>query len=147
MARTPLEQTERLTAAEVIHPRFTALPASATVGDVRDWFAQSDHRRMAFLADGDRYAGSIERDALFGAGIDLTAPASALASPGPIVAPDDSARASFELATETEANRVPVVDGDGRLLGVVGVTEDRRAFCGGPQGPRPDRAAPPAAAT
>ncbi|MGH2859521.1 MAG: hypothetical protein ACRDMJ_18770, partial [Solirubrobacteraceae bacterium] len=79
-------------------------------------------------ADGDRYAGSIPLAALDGA--DDAAPATAVALPGPTVAPDATARSGYDVAVLTDANRVPVVDGDGRLLGVVGVTDDRAAFCG-----------------
>jgi hypothetical protein len=35
-----------------------------------------------------------------------------------------------ELAIATGALRAPVVDGDGRLLGVVAVAEDLVGFCG-----------------
>ncbi|MGH2874384.1 MAG: CBS domain-containing protein [Solirubrobacteraceae bacterium] len=128
MARTELADAERLSAAEVIHSRFTALPATSTVGEVRAWFAESSHRRMAFLADGDRYAGSIPLAVLDGA--DDGQPATAIALDGPTVAPAATAREGYDLAVMTEANRVPVVDDGGRLLGVVGVTEDRAAFCG-----------------
>lgn len=48
MARTPLDEAANLTAAEIIHKRFSALPADATVAEVRDWFAASEHRKMAF---------------------------------------------------------------------------------------------------
>jgi Mg/Co/Ni transporter MgtE len=46
------------------------------------------------------------------------------------VAPDDSAHLGYELATRTDALRVPAVDAAGNLLGVVAVTEDRAGFCG-----------------
>jgi hypothetical protein len=46
------------------------------------------------------------------------------------VAPDASAHVGYELATQTDALRVPAVDGDGNLLGVVAVTNDRAGFCG-----------------
>ncbi|HLH64435.1 MAG TPA: CBS domain-containing protein [Solirubrobacteraceae bacterium] len=128
MARTPLADAADLSAAEVIHARFTALPAGVTVGEVRAWFGESSHRRMAFLADGDRYAGSIPREALDG--VDDRRPAREIAHHGPTVAPEAPAREGYELAVLTDANRVPVVDSEGRLLGVVGVTEDRAAFCG-----------------
>ena len=45
--------------ADVIHKRFSALPPTATIGDVRDWFAASSHRRMAVLADDGRYIGML----------------------------------------------------------------------------------------
>jgi len=129
MARTPLDEAADLTVAEVIHERFSALPADATVAEVRDWFATSSSRKMAFLADNGRYVGSITRDDLEG-DLDTTASAARLAHPGPTIAPDASAEAGFKLAVATDALRVPVVDGDGRLTGVVAVTDDLAAFCG-----------------
>ena len=59
MAKTQIDDAAGLTAADVIHAKFSALPATATIGDVRDWFAVSTSRRMAFLVDGERYAGSV----------------------------------------------------------------------------------------
>ena len=55
---------------------------------------------------------------------------SELAPEGPTVAPDASAHVGYELAPQTDALRVPAVDGDGNLLGVVAVTNDRAGFCG-----------------
>jgi hypothetical protein len=129
MARTPLEHAANLRAADVIHKRFSALSADATVAQVRDWFAASSHRRMAFLADHGRYAGSLTRDHL-GGDLDPTGSAVHLARPGPTVPPDAPARAGYDLAVATPALRVPVVDSDGTLIGVIGVTEDLAAFCG-----------------
>jgi CBS domain-containing protein len=126
---TRIDEAAGLTAADVIHAKFTALPATATIGEVREWFAASTSRRMAFLAEGDRYAGSIPRDSL-GDDLDAARPAAAIAHDGPTVGPDEPASRSEALALQTDARRVPVVDGDGRLLGVVSVTEDLQRFCG-----------------
>jgi CBS-domain-containing membrane protein len=129
MARTPLDEAIDLTAADVIHTRFSALPADATVAQVRDWFAASSHRRMAFLADHGRYVGSLTRDDLTG-DLDPAGFAAQLARPGPTIAPDAPAQAGYELAVATNAHRVPVVAGDSTLIGVIGVTDDLAAFCG-----------------
>jgi CBS domain-containing protein len=129
MARTPLDEAADLTAADVIHGRFSALAVDATVAQVRDWFAASSHRRMAFLADNGRYAGSLTRDDLSG-NLDPTASALDIARTGPTVLPDAPAHAGYELAIATDARRVPVVGRDGTLIGVVGVTDDLAAFCG-----------------
>jgi CBS-domain-containing membrane protein len=129
MARTPLDEAGDLTAADVIHKRFSTLPADATVAQVRDWFAASSHRRMAFLADNRRYAGSLTRDDLNG-DLDPTSYAVHLAHTGPTIAPDAPAHSGYELAIATPAQRVPVVDRDGTLTGVIGVTDDLAAFCG-----------------
>ena len=129
MAHTKLEEAAGLTVADVVHRKFSALPADATIGAVREWFAASTSRRMAFLADGERYLGSrtpvdVDGDR------DPTAPAADVAHAGPTVLPEAPAREGERLALGTDARRVPVVDADGRLLGVVSVTEDLQAFCG-----------------
>jgi len=62
MPRTPLDTAGQLACADVLHSRFTALPGSATIADVRAWFDASSHRKMAFLADEDRYVGSLTRE-------------------------------------------------------------------------------------
>jgi CBS-domain-containing membrane protein len=129
MARTPLDDATNLTAADVIHKRFSALPADSTVAEVRDWFAASSHRKIAVLADDRRYAGSVTREDLE-ADVDPLRAAADLARSDPMVSPEAPARTAYELATATPALRVPVVDDDGALLGVVGVTDDLAGFCG-----------------
>jgi CBS domain-containing protein len=129
MARTNVDAAGDMAAADVIHKRFTALPASATIGEVRDWFDASSHRKMAFLASDGHYAGSLTRSDLAGAG-DAARPATEIAHDGPTVAPDTAASDAYEVAVATDALRVPVVDPDGRLIGVVAVTDDRAGFCG-----------------
>jgi CBS domain-containing protein len=127
MARTRLDAAAGLTVADVTHARFSALPAEATVGEVREWFAGSGSRRMALLADEGRFVGSLVPEDL---GDDPAQPAAELARPGPSVAPDEPATRGEQLALGTAARRVPVVDRDGTLLGVVAVTTDLQGFCG-----------------
>jgi CBS-domain-containing membrane protein len=127
--RTRVDEAGGLTVGDVIHKRFSTLPASATIGEVSEWFAASTSRRMAILAEEGRYAGSLTPADLSGA-LDLTRPAAEVANDGPTIAPDAPARVGEELALLTEARRVPVVDHDGRLLGIVSVTGDLTSFCG-----------------
>jgi CBS domain-containing protein len=115
--------------ADVVHKRFSALPVSATIDDVRAWFAASPHRRMAFLADDGRYVGSLTPADLSGAN-DGARAAAEVAHDGPTIAPDAPARTGYQLALSSDARRVPVVDLDRRLLGVLSVTDDLAAFCG-----------------
>ena len=129
MPRTKISETEGLTARAVMHAQFSALPATATVGDVRAWFAQSAGRRVAFLADGERYAGSLTRAHVAGDG-DPRRPAAEVADDGPTVSPDAAASSGRDLALLTDSRRVAVVDDGGRLLGVVAVTSDLQSFCG-----------------
>jgi CBS domain-containing protein len=127
MAPTRLEDAAGLTVADVTHSRFSPLPGNATVGEVRDWFAASESRRLALLADDGRYVGSLRPEDLSG---DPERPAAELARRGPTVAPDEPASRGEELALSTDARRVPVVDHDGRLLGIVAITHDLQGFCG-----------------
>ncbi|HEY5335456.1 MAG TPA: CBS domain-containing protein [Mycobacteriales bacterium] len=115
-------------AADVIHTRNDALPGSSTVADVRRWFAGSSHRRMAVLADDGQYVGWLTTDDV--ADADADTPAAQLARREPTVAPDAPLDEAGRLALVDGMRRVPVVDGAGRLLGVVAVTEDLSAFCG-----------------
>ena len=128
MARR-LEDAAGLTVLDVIHRRFTALPADATIGEVRDWFAASSSRRMAVLAHEGRYVGSLTPAHVAG-DLDAARLASEVAQHGPTIAPDAPASAGEKLALLTDARRVPVVDGDGQILGIVSVTNDLTAFCG-----------------
>jgi CBS domain-containing protein len=128
MTPTRLDEADGLTVADVTHSGFKALPAAATVGEVRAWFESSTSRRMALLADDGRYVGSVLRADLEGA--DPASAAIELAQRGPTVAPEDPASRGEELALATDARRVPVVDGDGRLVGIVAITPDRQGFCG-----------------
>jgi CBS domain-containing protein len=128
MPRLKIDEADGLTVADITHIRFTALPATATVADVRDWFAQSASRRLAFVADGERYLGSLTPADV--AGGDGDRPAVEVAQDGPTVSPQAPATTGRDLALLTESRRVPVVDDDGRLLGVVAVTGDLQSFCG-----------------
>ena len=129
MPRLRIDEADGLTVADITHIRFSALPADATVGHVRAWFAQSTSRRLAFIADGERYVGSLTPADVEG-DVDPQRPAADVAQEGPTVSPDAPATAGRDLALASDARRVPVVDGDGRLLGVVAVTGDLQSFCG-----------------
>jgi CBS domain-containing protein len=128
MARTRLDEAAGLTVADVTHSQLKALPATATVGEVQAWFHSSDSRQMALLEDEGRYAGRLLRGDLDG--VDPSDAAIDLAEHGPTVAPDEPATRGEKLALATAARRVPVVDADGRLVGIVAVTTDLQGFCG-----------------
>jgi Mg/Co/Ni transporter MgtE len=129
MAPTRLDEAAGLTVADVTHSRFSALPASATVAEVREWFAASESRKLALLVEEDRYVGSLVPEDLAVAG-DPARPAAELAQRGTTVSPDEPAKRGEELALGSGTLRAPVVDADGRLLGVVAITADLQGFCG-----------------
>ncbi|MBW3608062.1 MAG: CBS domain-containing protein [Actinobacteria bacterium] len=129
MPKIRIDQADELTVADVTHAKFTALPATVTVGEVRDWFAASTSRRQAFVADDGRYVDSLT-PADVGGDIDPARAAVEVAQDGPTVSPEAPASQGRDLALQTEARRIPVVDGEGVLLGVVAVTGDMQSFCG-----------------
>ena len=124
-----LDEAGGLTVADVTHTRITAFPASATVAELREWFESSTSHRMALLADDGRYAGSLMAADVTGA--DDAALAVEFAAHGQTVRPDEPASRAEELALGTaDTRRVPVVDADGRLHGIVAITTDLQGFCG-----------------
>lgn len=129
MPKIRIDEADGLTVADITHAKFTALPATATVAEVRDWFAASTSRRQAFVADEGRYVGSLTPQDLDGAA-DPQQPAVDVAQGGPTISPRAPAAEGRDVALQTEARRVPVVDDDGTLLGVVAVTGDMQSFCG-----------------
>jgi hypothetical protein len=128
MARTRLDDAGGLTVADVTHSQFKALPSTATVGDVQAWFEHSTSRQMALLTDDGRYVGRLLRGDLDG--VDPSDPAVDLAEHGATVAPGEPASRGEEVALATPGLRVPVVEADGRLVGIVAITTDLQGFCG-----------------
>jgi len=83
---------------------------------------------MALIADEGRYLGRLVPDDV--ADADPGRPAVELAERGVTVAPEEPASRGEQLALESGIRRVPVVDGDDRLLGIVAITTDLQGFCG-----------------
>jgi CBS domain-containing protein len=126
---TALDEVTGLDAAAIMHRRVSTLPASATVAELRDYFAESGSRRLALLVDGERFAGALAADAL-PADADATAAVAAFAAPGVTVLPDAPAAEARDIALADPSRRVPVVDADGRLLGIVAIDTTLTRFCG-----------------
>jgi len=123
-----LEDVHGATAADLTHRRITTLPASATVGEMRAYFAESTSHKLALLVDGERYVGSLEASALDGA--PDSALAAELAARGDTVEPDVPAALAREQAMAMASSRLPVVDADGRLVGIIAINSRRDGFCG-----------------
>jgi Mg/Co/Ni transporter MgtE len=123
-----LDDIDGATAGDLMHRRITALPASASVGELRAYFAESTSHKLALLVDGERYAGSLEAEALDGA--DDSALASQFAERGETVAPETPADAARERALAMASSRLPVVDAGGVLVGIIAINHRRDGFCG-----------------
>ncbi|HEX4344674.1 MAG TPA: CBS domain-containing protein [Solirubrobacteraceae bacterium] len=127
MALPRTDDTDGLVVADVMHDEVGALSADATVAEARLWFAPSVSRRLAIVADGDRYVGVVTPADLV---TDLPAdrPLASVARAGDSVAPDVPAATGLEIVLASATRRVPVVDGDGRLHGVLAITADGQHF-------------------
>jgi len=129
MSKIKIDQADQLTVRDVVHAKLSTVEATATIADVRAYFAASPSRRQAFVVDDGRYVGSLtlaEADAE----PDPERLAAEIAEPGTTIGPDAPATVGRDLALQTDARRVPVIDDDGRLIGVVAVTGDLTSFCG-----------------
>ena len=116
-----------LTVSDVMHAGVDSLPASATAGELRAWFARSPSRRLAVLTQDGRYAGALT-PADVGSEIADDEPALELARERPTLSPELAAAAGRDRVIESEGRRLPVVDEHGRFLGVLAMTTDLQFF-------------------
>jgi Mg/Co/Ni transporter MgtE len=123
-----IADVDGLTAADLMHRRLTALPATTTVGELRAYFYESASHKLALIADGERYVGAVSPDALGDAADHV--PAAELAEAEPVVRPDTPAAEAEAAALAQESARLPVVDAGGRLLGIVAINDARDGYCG-----------------
>lgn len=116
------------TVADVMHADAATLGVTASVAEARGWFAASPSRRLALVADAaGLYVGALT--AADAAGIaDPDRPAVELARYGTTLAPGAPAADGRAAALQADGRRVPVVDEEGRLVGVLALTADARAF-------------------
>jgi CBS domain-containing protein len=127
MALPRTDATDGLTVADVMHHEFAAIPATTTVAEARAWFAASASRRLALVADQGRYVGSLTPSDV-AVPVATQRPVVEVARTGPTVAPDAAAEVGLDLVLASDSRRIPVVDGDGVLHGVLAVTSDLRYF-------------------
>ena len=124
---SPTDAAAAATVKDVMHADPPTLERAATVGDARDWFAAGASRRLALIADAGRYVGALTRADAEGAS-DRDRPAVEIATYGRTVRPGETAAAGRDQLLASEARRVPVVDREGRLVGVLALTSDERFF-------------------
>ncbi|MEA2190080.1 MAG: hypothetical protein QOI73_201 [Solirubrobacteraceae bacterium] len=129
MSKIRIDEADQLTVRDIVHAKLSTLEATATVADVRAYFSASASRRQAFVVDDGRYVGSLTLADVEGEQ-DPERLAAELAAPGTTIGPDAPATVGRDLALQTDARRVPVIDEDGTLIGVVAVTGDLTSFCG-----------------
>ncbi len=125
--RVRTDDTDGLIVADVMHDSYATLPVTATVADARAWFAAGARHRLALVTDGARYVGCLTALDIPDA-VDADASVAAIARHGRTLAPDATAASGYDVVLKAGAGRVPVVDDDGHLVGVLAITTDARYF-------------------
>jgi CBS domain-containing protein len=117
---------------DVMVSRPKTLPASATVGDLRQLFT-NPHVAAALLVDGDAFAGAVDRHRVSSDLAD-TAPARDVATSGDVIAPDAPMSEAVARLEARATDRLVVLEGP-NLVGLVCLTKDRDGFCQGSSTP------------
>ncbi|MEA2168398.1 MAG: hypothetical protein QOF76_1698 [Solirubrobacteraceae bacterium] len=104
----------------------TSVAPDATVADARKIF-ESPRQKLLMVCDGNTFVTAVRADAI--AGADDATPLRELDSAVPVLAPEDSTDRVFQILDGGGLNRIPVVDGDGELLGLVCFNQTKNAFC------------------
>src|SRR3712207_5424075 len=103
-------------------------PAEMTVAAARGPL-ESPRLRMLLVAEGDRLVGAIGRERLE-AEADGSITLGRLADAGTArVGPDETVEHVLEVMEAADAERLPVVDDEDRLLGLVCFNRGKRHFC------------------
>jgi CBS domain-containing protein len=114
------------TVRDVMLAEARTIPPDTPVDQVRETFA-NPRVKLLLVAEGERFLGTLSPDDV---------PAAGTIAPGvdtdaPTLAPDDGVERALELLEHT--SRVPVVDSDGRLHGLVCLNRGKSAFCASPR--------------
>jgi CBS domain-containing protein len=104
-------------------------PPETTVAEARAEF-ENPRVRLLLVARGDTYLGAITRDTIGdGLASDVTLDGLATATSGALVAPEDPVDRAVELLDTRQTDRLPVVEEDGTLVGLVCFNRRHGHFC------------------
>jgi CBS domain-containing protein len=113
------------TVRDVMLAEARTIAPDTPVEEVRETFA-NPRVKLLLVAEGERFLGTLSPDDVpaegtIAAGVDADAPT---------LRPHDGIERALELLEH--ASRVPVVDSDGRLHGLVCLNRGKSAFCASP---------------
>lgn len=104
------------------------LPSRASVTDARDAFAD-EHVHLLLLVEGRELVGTLTRDDLAGEHPPQLSALDLATLEGRVIAPDVPLDEAGARMRDTGRRRLAVVDGDGRLLGLLCLKRHGRGFC------------------
>ena len=110
---------------DVMLAEARTIPPDTPVEDVRETFA-NPRVKLLLVADGERFLGTLSPDDVPAAGTI----AAGVDTEVPTLRPADGVDRALELLEHT--SRVPVVDPEGRLHGLVCLNRGKSAFCASP---------------
>jgi CBS domain-containing protein len=121
------QESERVT--DVMLSRPKTLASGATVGDVREFFA-NPHVMTALLVDDGDFRGAIERGAVPADADDDASALDYAALAVPTISPDAGVEDALAALRGVESRRLVVLDTDGtKLLGLVCLNTTGTQFC------------------
>ena len=108
-------------------PRTVA--ADTTVAEAREAFANPKERMLLVTDGAGRFTGSVARATITDELADGQTLGELLDAEVPRVAPDDAASRAIDLLDADQSERLPVVEPDGTLVGLVCFNRHRGVFC------------------
>jgi CBS domain-containing protein len=113
--------------ADVMLREPRAVPPQTTVAEARETF-ENPRVRLLLVAEGERYLGAVTREQVDD-GVDGASTLGALAADAVLVRPEDPVDRAVELLEADQSERLPVVSGDGTLVGLVCFNRRHGHFC------------------
>lgn len=114
-------------AADVMLRDPRAVTPATTVAEARETF-ENPRVRLLLVAEGETFLGAVTRDDV-GPEVDAAQTLGALAGEAALVHPEDPVDRVVGLLDTEGTDRLPVVDGDGTLLGLVCFNRRHGHFC------------------
>ena len=114
---------------DVLLREARAVTPDTPLREVRETFA-NPRVKLLLVADGERFLGTLAPGDLPAGGDGTIGPH--VRTDAPRLSADDGVDEALKLVRETGAARIPVVDADGRLEGLVCFNHARNVFCASP---------------
>jgi len=114
-------------AADVMLRGPRAVPPETTVAEARETF-ENPRVRLLLVADGERFLGAVTREHV-GDGVAGDTTLAGLAAESALVRPDEPVDRVVAMLEADGSDRLPVVDDDGTLVGLVCFNRRHGHFC------------------